>query len=92
MQFGSKLDKTLTRNFYVDDLLESKSDIQSTTNHIKAVTEMHKEGGSKLARFLRNSTKVLKSLQENQRRIGSKMLIRTLENCPLRECLEFSGT
>lgn len=72
VQFGSKLDKTLTRNFYVDDLLESKSDIQSTINHTKAVTEMHKDGGSKLAKFLRNSTKILKFLQENQRRIVVK--------------------
>ena len=62
-QFGLELAKT--RNFYVDDLLVSISDIQSTMNHIKTVTEIHKADGIKLGTFLSNITKVLKSLQKN---------------------------
>ena len=61
------------RNFYVDDLLKSTPDAQSAISLIKVVTKMRKAGGFKLGKFISNNTMVLKSLQEDQRRM-SKML------------------
>ena len=51
----------------------STPDAQSAISLIKAVTKMCKAGGSKLGKFISNDTVVLKSLQEDQRRV-SKML------------------
>ena len=51
----------------------STPDPQSAISLIKAVTKMCKAGGSKLGKFISNDTVVLKSLQEDQRRV-SKML------------------
>ena len=72
-QFGPEAAKILMRNFYVNDLLKSTPDGQSAISLIKAVTKMCKAGGSKLGKFISNDTVVLKSLQEDQRRV-SKML------------------
>ena len=73
VRLGPEAAKTLMRNFYVDDLLKSTPDAQSAISLIKAVTKMCKAGGSKLGKFISNDTVVLKSLQEDQRRV-SKML------------------
>ena len=71
-QFVPEAAKTLMTNFYVDDLLKSTPDAQSAISLIKAVTEMCKAGGFKLVKFISNSTVVLKSLEEDQRRKGVK--------------------
>ena len=52
----------------------STPDAQSAISLIKAVTKMCKAGGSKLGKFISNDTVVLKSLQEDQRRKGVKVL------------------
>ena len=68
VQFGPEATKTLMRNFYVDDPLKSTSDAQSAISFIKGVTKICKAHGFKLGKFISNSTVVLKSLQEDQRR------------------------
>ena len=60
------------KNFYVDDLLNSTSDDQSAISLIRAVTKMCKAGEFKLVKFISNSTVVLKSLEEDQRKKGVK--------------------
>ena len=71
-QFVPEAAKTLMKNFYVDNLLKSTPDAQSAISLIKAVTKVCKAGGFKLVKFISNSTVVLKSLEEDQRRKGVK--------------------
>ena len=71
-QFVPEAAKTLMKNFYVDNLLKSTPDAQSAISLIKAVTKVCKAGGFKLVKFISNSTVVLKSLEEDQRKKGVK--------------------
>ena len=72
VQFGPEAAKKLLRNFYVDDLLKSTQDVQFAISLIKAVKKMCKAGEFKLGKLISNTTVVLKSLQEDQRRKGAK--------------------
>ena len=63
--------KSLSRNFYVDDLLRSISSIPAAVNFVKVVKELCSKGGFNFTKFLSNSKEVLSMVNNTDRKSGS---------------------
>ena len=57
LEIGSDAAYMIRRNFYVDDLLASKEDIESTIASISSVRKMCAAGGFHLTKFTSNEKK-----------------------------------
>ena len=60
------------KNFYVDDLLKSMKDIQSTKQLLQNVINIRKSGGFNLTKFILNSKELLATIPEEKRTEGVK--------------------
>ena len=58
-EFGIEAAETLNKNFYVDDLLKSIEDVNSSAKLIKNVIEMCNQGGFRLTKFISNEPEAL---------------------------------
>ena len=60
--YGKEVAETLRNNFYMDDLLKSVENEDSTIPLIKKVRSMCLEGGFNLTKFCSNSERILLSI------------------------------
>ena len=60
------------KNFYVDDLLKSMKDIQSTKQLLQNVINIRKSGGFNLTKFILNNKELLATIPEEKRTEGVK--------------------
>ena len=72
IEFGEDAAKALPRNFYVDDLLKSVSDVATAIRLLNDVIEMFAAGGFRLTKIISNRIEVLQSIAETERRNGVK--------------------
>ena len=66
-QFDKDVTKTLFRNFYVDDMLRSKEDVNSSVKFIQNVKQLCQKGGFNLTKFVTNNQDVLKSIPDEHK-------------------------
>ena len=71
-RYPSDVAKTLQRNFYVDDLLNSVSNVGTAIRLLNDVIEMCAAGGFRLAKIISNRIEVLQSIAETERKNGVK--------------------
>ena len=71
-RYPSDVAQTLQRNFYVDDLLKSVSDVATAIRLLNDVIEMCAAGGSRLTKIISNRIEVFQSIAETERRNGVK--------------------
>ena len=72
LDFKVKIAKTLIKNFYVGDLLNSVESEDSAIQLIQDVKNICERGGFNLTKFTSNSKGVLKSVSESHRKDGVK--------------------
>lgn len=65
--FISPVIDTIKHNFYVDDCLKSVSTEQEAVNMVKALTDICKNGGFTLTKWISNSRKVLQTVSREHR-------------------------
>jgi len=65
--FGRAAADTLRKNFYVDDMLKSVSDVATAVTLISAVKQMCVSGGFRLTKFVSNSREVLETISVSDR-------------------------
>ena len=70
--FKVRVAKTLMKNFYVSDLLNSVESEDSAIQLIQDVKNICERRGFNLTKFTHNSKGVLKSVSENHRKDGVK--------------------
>jgi len=58
---------TFRRNFYVDDMLKSVTDISTAVTLVNAVQQMCANGGFHLTKFVSNSREVLEAIPVSDR-------------------------
>ena len=63
---------TLSRNFYVDDLLKSVKDQKTAIRWLHSVISMCEDGGFQLTKFVTNRIEVLDSVPEEDSGTGVK--------------------
>jgi len=64
---GTAAADTLRRNFYVDDMLKSVTDISAAVTLVNAVQQMCANGGFHLTEFVSNSREVLEAIPVSER-------------------------
>ena len=69
---GKEADNLIQNNFYVDDLLKSVEDLDSTKTLVKNVINVCRSGGFNLTKFVSISKELLISIPEDKRRPGVK--------------------
>ena len=85
--FGIDASETVTKNFYIDDLLKSVKSEEYAVDLIKRVTEMCAAGGFNLTKFICNRKNVLMSLPDIHRREGVKDTDLVKEELPTERAL-----
>ena len=69
-KYGTEFAETLTKNFYVDDMLKSVSNEKTGIKVIQSVRKICADGGFHLTRFVSNKMQVLASIPEEECRKG----------------------
>ena len=89
--FDVDASETVTKNFYVDDLLKSVKSEVYAVDLIKRVKEMCAAGGFNLTKFICNRKNVLMSIPDIHRREGLKDADLVKEELPTERALEYIG-
>ena len=71
-KYGQDVASILRWNIYVDDMMKSFSSIEEAIRIIGKVKELCKEGAFNLTTFSSNSSDVLKTVQDKDRKDGVK--------------------
>ena len=71
-RYSSDVAETLQKNFYVDDLLKSVSNVATAIRLLNDVIEMVAAGGFRLTKIISNRIEVLQSIAETERQNGVK--------------------
>ena len=72
--FDPEIANTVKRNFYVDDCLKSVKSEQDAVSLMKGLTNLLKEGGFHLTKWLSNSREVIESIPESEQATSVKDL------------------
>jgi len=80
--FKTEVVQSLSRNFYVDDLLKSLPSINTAIEFIKEVKVLCKRGGFNLTKFLSNSKEVMSSINLEDRKSGASNEDLQLQDLP----------
>ena len=89
-QFGAEAATTLSRNFYVDDMLKGAADVESTLKLKQNVQGMCAAGGFNLTQFMSNSRDVLNNIPEEERAKGIKNVNLSTQLLPIERALGVS--
>ena len=87
LEIGSDAAYMIRRNFYVDDLLASKEDIESTIASISSVRKMCAAGGFHLTKFTSNEKKILESIAPADRSKEVQKCDLTVDKLPVERAL-----
>ena len=68
----TQLIHSLRRNFYVDDLLKSVSDVNTAIYLLHEVIKLFADGGFRLTKFVSSNVEVLQSIPETDGEAGLK--------------------
>ncbi|XP_044180110.1 uncharacterized protein LOC114947014 [Acropora millepora] len=85
--YGTEVANTLTRNFYVDDVLKSASTEDKTIELAKDVKAVCGNGGINLTKFVGNTERIINSIPDKHRAENVKNLTLGQDKLPIERAL-----